>query len=287
MEPFDIACSLIPDELAASLSACRDAEELRLRLGQRPSVLIGGRETVFSPIRLGQEHLRRVLEIATGASIHTSAASIRNGFIPYRGLRIGVCGEAAISGGSMLGFRSIRSLAVRIPRPCSASCREAARSCLTDGPQNTLIIAPPGVGKTSFLRELVRVSAEQGYRVGVIDDRDELSGSLNGMDVYDLGPSSDVLVGLDKLTAATILLRGMNPEIIAMDEITAEEDLNAVQNIAGCGVILYASAHGRNAEDMRRRALYRALLEQKVFQLLVCISIRNGSRVYGMESLCS
>ena len=285
MDPFDVACTLMPDGLSESLRPHRNAEELRLRLGRRPTVLVGGREIAFSPQRLGQEHLHRILEIATGASLHASAAAMAGGFIPYRGLRIGVCGEAAISGGSMLGFRSIRSLAVRIPGACAQACRDAAQACLADGPRNTLIVAPPGVGKTSLLRELIRMSSERGSRVGVIDERDELSDSQGSEGAYDLGPCSDTLIGLDKGTAATMLLRGMNPEIIAMDEITASDDLAAVQNITGCGVILYATAHGRSRDDMRRRALYRDLLEQHVFQLLVCISIQNGRREYRLEAL--
>lgn len=285
MDPFDVACTLMPDGLSESLRPYRNAEELRLRLGRRPTVLVGGREIAFSPQRLRKEQLHRILEIATGASLHTSAAAMSSGFIPYRGLRIGVCGEAAISGGSMLGFRSIRSLAVRIPGACAPACRDTAQACLADGPRNTLIVAPPGVGKTSLLRELIRMSSELGRRVGVIDERDELSGSQGSENAYDLGPCSDTLIGLDKRTAATMLLRGMNPEIIAMDEITASDDLAAVQNITGCGVILYATAHGRSRDDMRRRALYRELLEQQVFQLLVCISIQNGRREYCLETL--
>lgn len=285
MDPFDIACTLMPDELSAALVPYRQAEELRLRAGQRPAVLIGGRETAFSPQRIGQEQLRRILEIATGASLHAAAASMANGFIPYRGLRIGICGEAAVSGGCMLGFRSICSLAVRIPGPCSPSCLDAARSCLAEGPKNTLIAAPPGVGKTSLLRELIRLTSEQGHRVGVIDERDELSGSQGGDAAYDLGPCSDVLVGFDKRTASMLLLRGMNPEIIAMDEITASGDTEAVQNITGCGVILYATAHGRSRKDMCARPLYRELFEQGLFQQLVLISIRDGRREYKLEPL--
>lgn len=287
VDPFDIACTLMPDELSASLAPYRDAEELRLRAGQRPTVLIGGSETEFSSQRLHQEQLRRILEIATGASLHASAASMSNGFIPYRGLRIGICGEAAISDGYMLGFRSICSLAVRIPGLCSPSCRDTARSCMEEGPKNTLLVAPPGVGKTSLLRELVRQTSQRGYRVGVIDERDELSGIHSGKTAFDLGPCTDVLVGLDKRTASMLLLRGMNPEIIAMDEITAPDDLDAVQNITGCGVSLYATAHGKSREDMCRRPLYRDLLEHGLFQQMVVISIRDGRRVYSLELLCS
>ena len=285
VDPFETACSLLPDALAAELARHRDAEELRLRIGQRPTVLVGGSETPFSEAAPDRELLSRVIEKATGASMHAAAASMRSGFISYRGLRIGLCGEAALSGGELLGFRSIRSLAVRIPQPCSQACLDAARACLAGEAQSTLIVAPPGVGKTSLLRWLIRFASERGVRVGVIDERDELSGAQGGETLFDLGPRSDVLIGADKQTAAMFLLRGMNPQIIAMDEITQSVDLETVKNIAGCGVLLFATAHGSSLEDMRRRPLYRALLEERIFTVLVCISLRDGRRVYRTEQL--
>ena len=121
--------------------------------------------------------------------------------------------------------------------------------------------------------------------VSVIDERNELSGGPAGNAAYDLGPCSDVLAGLDKQTAAMLLLRGMNPELIAMDEITQSEDLEAVKSIAGCGVKLFATAHGSSREDMRKRRLYRELLEEGIFTRLICISLREGRRVYAQERL--
>ena len=285
VDPFETACTLLPEELAAGLEEHRGAEELRLRIGQRPTALIAGLEIPFSEKSLTPEALHRVVEIATGASLHSAAASLRNGFLPYRGLRIGVCGEAAVSDGRLLGFQSIRSLAVRIPQPCSSACTEAARRCLEDGAQSTLIVAPPGGGKTSLLRRLILCASQRGLRVGVIDERDELSGCHGGESAYELGPCSDVMIGLDKQTAAMLLLRAMNPEIIAMDEITQSRDLETVKDAAGCGVLLFATAHGRSEEDMRTRPLYRELLEQQIFSRLVCISLYEGRRVYAHTRL--
>lgn len=285
VDPFETACTLLPDELAARLTEHRDAEELRLRVGQRPTALIAGREIPFSENRLTGEALDRIVEIATGASLHSAAASLKNGFLPYRGLRIGVCGVAAVSDGGLLGFQRIRSLAVRIPQPCPAACTEAALKCLEDGAQSTLIAAPPGVGKTSLLRCLILIASRRGTRVGVIDERDELSGCSGGEPTCDLGPCSDVMIGLDKHTASMLLLRAMNPEIIAMDEITHSRDLETVKNAAGCGVLLFATAHGRSEEDMRKRPLYRELLEQGIFARLVCISLCEGRRVYAHTRL--
>ena len=280
VDPFETACTLLPDKLASGLAELRRTEELRLRVGQRPTALIAGREIPFSEKKLTGEEIGRVVEIATGASLHSAAASLKNGFLPYRGLRIGICGEAAVADGSLLGFQTIRSLAVRIPQPCPSACAEAALKCMEDGAQSTLIIAPPGVGKTSLLRCLIRCASKRGLRVGVIDERCELSGCHGGECACDLGPCSDVMIGLDKHTAAMLLLRAMNPEILAMDEITHRRDLETVKNAAGCGVLLFATAHARSLEDMRTRPLYRELLDQGIFTRLVYISLCEGRRQY-------
>lgn len=278
MNAFLDACGLLPDALAGKARQYPEAEELRMRVGQPPTLLINGREKAFSDAAVTQEDLRRVLEIASGASLHAATPALRRGYLSYRGLRIGVCGEAAWEGKELLGFRSFRSLAVRIPHACSENCRACAAALLKSGVRNTLIAAPPGVGKTSLLRELICVCSESGLRVGVIDERDELSGAG-----FSLGPCSDVLRGLGKGDAAMMLLRGMNPQIIAMDEITCDEDLETVRGIVGCGVTLFATAHGRNLSDMRTRPLYRRLLQEGVFSELVSIARRKGERVYTRE----
>ena len=82
-----------------------------------------------------------------------------------------------------------------------------------------------------------------------------------------------------------MLLRGMNPQIIAMDEITQETDLNAAEQITGCGVVLFATAHGRDLQDLQRRTLYQKLLESGVFRELVTIACKGGKRVYTREAL--
>ncbi len=279
-----MALSLLPEPLAKALTAYPDAEELRLRRGRPPGVVIAGREQTVNASSVSRETLLHVLEKATGASIHAAAPAIRGGYISYRGLRIGVCGEAVYGGETMNGLRSFSSLAIRIPRGCAPDCVTLIEKLLRPAPTSILIAAPPGVGKTSFLRELIRAAA-RSMRVAVIDERNELSACYTGEAQFDLGQSSDVLVGVPKGRAAMMLLRGMNPQIIAMDEITDEEDLRAVEQITGCGVLLFAAAHGRDREDMLRRPLYRKLLTEGVFRELVTIRCLGGKRIYDRESL--
>lgn len=284
---FEEARALLPEALRARLPerCAEDAEEIRLRVGRPMSVIFRGTETGLAGDAVDAEILMQVLEKATGASLHSAAQSISRGYINYRGLRIGLCGEAAAGCGQTTGFRSYSSLAIRIPHMCRGVCDEAARQLFSDGPASVLIISPPGVGKTTALRELVRILGDRGCRAAVADERGELSASYNGQAAFDMGRCSDVLVNVPKAEGAMMLLRGMNPQLIAMDEITRSDDIKAIESICGCGVAVLASAHAKSLEDMLRRPLYRELMDLGVFDWLMSIGIRQGSRCYSVRRL--
>lgn len=285
MDAWKTAQTLLPERLAGALDRFPGAEEIRLRAGRSPGVVIGGQETELSPETLCPGDLARVLEKATGASLHAAAPSLRGGYISFRGLRIGVCGEAVFKGKEVDGLRSFSSLAIRIPHTLPTECGLFIEKLLSPAPVSLLIVSPPGLGKTTLLREIIRRASCRRLRVAVIDERNELSASFSGRAQFDLGPGSDVMVGVPKAQAAMMLLRGMNPQIIAMDEITQEEDVHAVEEIAGCGVLVYASAHAADREDMLRRALYTRLLNLKIFRGLVVIRCSGGRRSYEREML--
>jgi len=285
MDAWKEAAELLPEKLSAVLRRVPQAEELRLRLGKPPGIVSGGRELCLSAEPVSRSDLYRILEKATGASLHAAANSLRAGFVSYRGLRIGICGEAVYNGGQLSGFRNLSSLAIRITHACPPDCGALIDKLLRPQPESVLICAPPGVGKTSFLRELIRHASEQSLRVGVIDERNELSASFTGEAQFDLGQGSDVLVGVRKAQGAMLLLRGMNPQIIAMDEITQEEDLRAVEQIAGCGVLLFATVHGQSLTDMKKRPLYQTILENGIFRRLVTIRCVGEKRIYETAAL--
>ena len=215
MDSWALARSLLPEALSARLEKFPKAEEIRLRTGRPPSVICGGSERVIDRQTSDEQLLLRVMEKATGASLHAAAPSLRNGFINYRGIRIGVCGEAVFTGGTMSGLRSFSSLAIRVPHTLPSGCEELIEGLITPKPRNTLIVSPPGVGKTSFLRELIRQAASRGRRVAVIDERNELSASVSGNAQFDLGQGSDIMVGVPKTQAAIMLLRKSSAAVCA------------------------------------------------------------------------
>jgi len=262
-------------------------EEFRLRLGHCPSALYTGREHPLCERTATQQDICRCLEKATNASVHAFSDSLRNGYVCYKGLRVGVCGTASVQNGQIKGFRSYCSVAVRIPREHRGVCDGVYGQLYSKGFQNTLIIAPPGGGKTTALRELIRKLSNDGFRCAVCDERNEIGAYDMGQARFSLGRCTDVLSGVDKAQAAIMLLRGMNPEIVAMDEITRAEDIDAICDLFGCGVGLLASAHAAGLEDMRRRKLYGTLLEIGVFSQLLIISGKGADRQYELKRICT
>ena len=263
MDSFETACELLPASLRRRMEtfAGRQPEEIRLRLRRSPALVIKGREQELAGDRLSENELNQVLERATGASLHSALPGMVNGYISYKGLRIGLCGSVIMNQGRLAGFGDFSSLAIRLPRECRGICAGFIDRLTQSSLGNTLIVSPPGLGKTTLLRELIRVLADRGTRVAVLDERNELSASVGGKQYFDLGRCSDVLVGVPKGTGAGMLLRGMNPQVIAMDEISAWEDKQVIERIIGCGVSILASAHGRYRHEMLLRPMYRDCLK--------------------------
>ncbi len=287
MNEFRRAVGLLPGRLRAAAERTeRDAvEEIRLRRGAEPTVLLGGRESPFDPSPVTQDELDRVLERATGASLHAVERALSEGYLSCCGLRIGVCGTAAPYGERLRGFSAISSLAIRIPRECRGLCTAMAAQLYPLGYRNTLILSPPGGGKTTALRDLIRCLSERGYRLGVIDERFELAAPDGAGAGYSLGRHTDVLSGVKKAEGGMMLLRAMNPEIIAMDEISSAADIEAAEQILGCGVGLLATAHARDVDELCTRALYRPLVGEGRFTCALVIRRSGESRSYAIERL--
>lgn len=267
------------------------AEELRLRAGWPMTVLLDGTEQPLGGPPVEPRELEQLVEIASRASLHAVLDQVRRGYLTMEGgHRIGLCGTVTLREGEIHALRTISSADVRIARQVKGAAAPVLDGLCPGGRlAGTLILAPPGLGKTTLLRDLVRsVSEGEGclpLRVALADERGEVAALYNGVPQLEVGRRTDVAEGCPKAQGLMLLLRAMNPQVLAVDEITAPEDVGALSAAAGCGVTLLATAHGESRGDLERRPLYRALLEEGLFRFLVRIRREGERRIYTIEEL--
>ena len=283
--------SLFPREMRETLASAlndesRRTEEIRCRIGRPVAVLKNGRMEPLETVNVTAAHLDYLFERATNASVHAYAEEIQNGFLfTASGYRIGLCGTVYFSGQAIAGIRDITSVTVRIPRELRGCADEVYEKLVKNGFQSTLLLSRPGYGKTTLLRELIRKLSASGLRVAVADERGEIAAISGRRAGFDLGSNTDVMTGGRKGECAMMLLRAMNPQVLAFDEITANADLKAIKQAAGCGVELLATAHAADRTTLRSRSLYRKLLKDGIFKKAVWIQMSNRGREYLVEDL--
>lgn len=278
-------------KLAETLPGERQAvaEEFRLRTGRPMTVLLPEGERCPWPTEppVEPEELETLCDLGAEFSRYAAAETLREGFLPARGgFRIGFCGSAVMKGGICTNLTDLSSANLRIAREKRGVAEALAERMLAGGaPESALLLSPPGGGKTTLLRDLIRCISEKGIRVGLADERGEVAVCYRGRPQMDLGPCTDVLDGCPKAAAIPMLLRTMNPQVVAADEITAEEDIRAITMAAGCGVRLLATVHAEGVSELAQKPLYARLLETKVFRRAVCIRKTAEGRRYEWEEL--
>ena len=273
MNRLQYAEQLLSESLRRAVSDYDHREaisDIRLRRGRKLSIVCENRERELDAAVTARD-LACLLERATNASPYASKDSLAEGYVTAPGgLRIGFCGEVVSATGLM---KHLSSAAIRLPGEQRDWGRKWVRPFVS-----TLILSPPGCGKTTLLRDMVRLLSDGGERVGLCDDRGEVAAAFEGENAFDVGAHTDVIAGGERAASALMLLRNMNPTVIAMDELTGERECAACLTVSRCGVMLLATAHGCDAEDLQRRRLYRSLLEQGVFQRVLVINAKHEVR---------
>ncbi len=294
---YEKACALLPERLSISalnisIKQMCEAEELRLRVGRAVHLSLPEGELAIPLTRVTGEDLEHVLDRASEYSRYAANETMRQGFLTAKGgYRIGICGSVRCNGEMCDGIENLSSLNIRIPREQEDIARPLLPKLTESGKLvSTLILSPPGGGKTTLLRDLVRLASNgtersEPMRISLVDERGEIAAMHRGVPQLDVGQFTDVLDSCPKKLAVPMLLRSMTPQVIALDEIALEQDVDALCVATNCGVVLFATVHAASQKELSVRPVLSRLLTCGVFRRIVVISGAGRNRTYEVEAL--
>lgn len=239
-------------------------QELRLRVGY-PVELVTRNKILYLDKTVVNDDLTHCIHFVTQFSPWT-AETVGQGYITAPGgHRVGVFGRYAQRKDDSWLLQTPSMLSLRVARDFPGI---ASQADVQSG--SVLIIGIPGAGKTTLLRDLIRQYSNSGSgNISVIDEREEIFPQYKGMHCFSPGIHTDVLSGCKKYVGIEWALRNMTPSVIAVDEITAKSDCDAMLQAGWCGVRLFATAHAGSKEDLLTRPVYEPIVKHNLFQTIL------------------
>lgn len=256
-------------------------QEIRIRVG-RPIILKLHNLDILIEYIVNQTEILHILEKICENSIYAYKNQICNGYITIKGgHRIGITGSAVVENEKIINIKYITSLNFRIARQVLNCSNKIIGQVIDEKNQdiyNTLIVSPPGRGKTTILRDLIRKLSNgideinfKGKTCGVVDERGEIAAMYKGVPQNDIGIRTDIIENISKAKGIKILIRTMAPEIIACDEIGSKEDVEAIQEAIISGVKGIFTMHGRTLDDVKSNNQINKLIEENKIEKIIFI----------------
>lgn len=264
-------------------------EEIRIR-NQRPIILKFNSEEVIVEYIVNSEEIKSILQLICENSIYSYQKQISSGFITLQGgHRVGLVGSCVIENNKIININYINSFNFRIARQvidCSNDILKHILDIEKNSVFNTLIISPPGCGKTTLIRDIARQVSSgnseynfKGITVGIVDERSEIASLYKGVPQNDVGIRTDVIENVSKSIGIKILVRSMAPKVIIADEIGSLDDIDAINYALCSGCKGIFTAHGSSLEDIYKNPVLKNLIDAHVFQRLIFLDENKRGKV--------
>lgn len=266
-------------ELSAMLEKCsfQNLCEIRFRAG-RPVMLYYSDETYYcsrqggitkeieKAVNCSANDLTRLVSAFCKSSVYAYENEIKEGFITISGgHRVGICGKAVLDKNGVKNITQFSGINIRIAKEyknCGDKC--VRHICENGRIYNSVIISPPGVGKTTVLRDVAR-QLSQNFKVSIIDERCEIAASYGGVPQFDVGVQTDVLDGFPKSYGIICALRSLSPDVIITDEIGTDSDILAIKELLSGGCKTVATMHGYSiGEALEKKSELLKLFERAI-----------------------
>jgi len=246
--------------------------ELRLRVDKPLYVGYNGKYLKENLI-INSQLLQEVFLKACSYSVYAYSNSIKNGYVTTNyGVRVGIAGEYVYEGDKIVSVKNISSLVIRIPHIVKG-CSKNIEHLFDNGLVNLFIVSPPGLGKTTLIKDIIAYLSNLEYKVVVIDEKNELY-NQNYKEYY--GNCVDYLVGIKKVDGIKMTIKNLMPDVIVLDELSEEIECKMVCNATNSGVKVITSTHAKNFLEISKKDNFSYLIKEKVFDYYVFLGEKIG-----------